>query len=125
MHLHRGDTIDEGLTTQPSEFAQRLDKIAGLLEDLRRSMENARTPVVRQYNLKKVSELADGDCFRHPGGEEIYIKTNGVGGTNPFKWEPGIRRTMPRTGAVYSYKSDKYVVPVDAHIVHRGDLRWW
>lgn len=63
----------------------------------------------KQPNTMTFGELNQGDCFKYPAGEAIYIKT--------YSPNYGPRATLLSTGESYPKPENQPVVPVKAKVV--------
>lgn len=65
-----------------------------------------------------IAQLTPGTVFRHPAGEDLYIRTDThKAGMSSCELDA----VNLRTGAMYTYPPSKTVIPVNAEIHHFGD----
>lgn len=71
-----------------------------------------------------LAQMAVGVPFRHPDGDDIYVRLSQTWfGNCCTKGRQGELLCFNLNNAsIYSYRPSKRVIPVDAVIMHRGDL---
>ena len=82
-----------------------------------------------QRRYTTVGQIQPGIPFRHPSGEDLYVRL--CQGAQGIAWPSHVlSRGLSGeiacvnlgSGGVYHYRADKQVVPVDAEVLHKGDL---